>query len=342
MREPAVTNWRAIGSLQLTLPLMVALLIAVVATYRLGLTSIWWTVVPLLLLAVNLAAAILANPRFRRQGGLLVFHVALLALLLLAAYGQLTSLNGRVEIVVGQAFGPELVMVQSRGPWHDLTDLENVRFVQGPVEVDYAPQLLRGETRSTVYSERDASDALVVGDNVPLAQRGYRFYTTPNKGLAAVLAVHDPGTGRVDLGTVHFPSYPLRDWDQSLSWTTPSGERLGMSLELAARPDPAVPWTLDDSVLSGARLVLHHEETGPQVLVPGETVSTGRHRVKLEALRLWLGYEVFYNPVLSWLLAAALVAVMGLAWHFWAKLWSKPLSRKTARASHGSGRWVHT
>ena len=76
--------------------------------------------------------------------------------------------------------------------------------------------------------------------------------------------------------------------------------------------------------------------------MPGETVSTGRHRVKLEALRLWLGYEVFYNPVLSWLLAAALVAVMGLAWHFWAKLWSKPLSRKTARASHDSGRWVHT
>jgi cytochrome c biogenesis protein len=333
---------RALGSLKLTLPLMAALLAAVVGTYRFGLVSIWWTVAPTLLLTLNLAAAIIANPRFRRQAGLLVFHVALLSLLLFAAYGQLASLTGRVEIAQGQAFSPELVMVQSRGPWHDLSRLEGIHFIQGSLQVDYAPQLLRGGTRSTVYRDEDVATAVVVGDNVPLTQHGYRFYTTPNKGLAAVLVVQQRVGGAAQLGTVHFPSYPLRDWDQQVSWTVPGGTPLQLTLEIDRRPDLSGHWTLDDSLLRGARLALQGADGERQLLVPGDTAKVGEQVVKLEALRLWLGYEVFYNPALSWMLAAALVAVLGLGWHFWAKLWSKPLSTEPVQVKHRSGRWVHT
>ena len=333
---------RALGSLKLTLPLMAALLAGVVGTYRLGLVSIWWTVAPTLLLGLNLAAAIIANPRFRRQAGLLVFHVALLSLLLIAAYGQLASLTGRVEIVRGQAFSPELVIVQSRGPWHDLSRLEGIHFTQGSFQVDYAPQLLRGGTRSTVYADGHTSNAVVVGDNVPLTQHGYRFYTTPNKGIAAVLSVQERDGGAAQLGTVHFPSYPLRDWDQQMSWTVPGGAPLQLTLEVDRRPDLSGHWTLDDSLLEGARLTLRSARGEPHLLATGATTEVGRHTIKLEALRLWLGYEIFYNPALSWMLAAALVAVLGLAWHFWAKLWSKPLSTEPIQVKHRSDRWVHT
>ena len=36
-----------------------------------------------------------------------------------------------------------------------------------------------------------------------------------------------------------------------------------------------------------------------------------------EGLTTWMGYKVFYDPTLPWLLAAALVAIAALGAFFW-------------------------
>ena len=97
---------RSLSSLKLTLFGMLALLTGVLASYKDQEASSTWITLPLLLLALNLVAALCVNPRLYRQGGLLVFHLCLLAILLLAVFGRLTGLKGRLEIAEGQ---PKLV-----------------------------------------------------------------------------------------------------------------------------------------------------------------------------------------------------------------------------------------
>ena len=90
------------ASLRLTFPAMLALVLGVLVSYRGGFESDWWVSGPLVVLAVNLAAALVVHPRFRRQPGLLCFHLALLAVLVLGATEQLRRFEGRVELLVGE------------------------------------------------------------------------------------------------------------------------------------------------------------------------------------------------------------------------------------------------
>ena len=212
-----------LGSLAIAFPAMVLLAAGIVASYSLDAAPRWWLLAPLAVLSVNLLAAIATHPRLRRRLPLLAFHLCLLAALALSLAALLTKLEGRVEVLAGQAFDPGAVTVTERGPWHPRGALARVRFTQRSFQVDYAPGLVRGETRSLVdlahadggWSRRE------VGDTRALGQAGFRFYTTSNKGLAAVLGWHGDD-GAVAHGAVHFPSFPLNDWKQLNEWTAPS------------------------------------------------------------------------------------------------------------------------
>ncbi len=59
-------------------------------------TPVWVLVVPMAILAVNLLAAIVSNARINRRGGLLVFHISLLGIVLLAAVGRLTHMEAHI------------------------------------------------------------------------------------------------------------------------------------------------------------------------------------------------------------------------------------------------------
>jgi hypothetical protein len=137
-----------------------------------------WPAAPVVLclavLALNLAAAMATRPRLRR-GGLGLFHLALLVLLLLAGWGRLTHLDGRIEIGEGAAFDPAQISARRTGRWH-ADRLGAVHFTQGRIQVDYAPGLKRGHTRSEAVLPEGTVQ--VVGDDTPLVLEGYRFYTT--------------------------------------------------------------------------------------------------------------------------------------------------------------------
>lgn len=276
----------------------------------------WVLAAPLALLAVNLAAAIAVQRAFRVQMPLLVFHLALLALVLLAALGRLTYLKGRVELSTGEAFSGELAQMEA-GPLHRLR-LDEISFTNEGFDISYSPGLQRNETRNRVTWAYDGvSGATVIGDQEPLSLAGYRFRTSPNKGFALVLAWRG-ADGRVQRGTVHLPSYPMNDYRQAQEWTPPGASRsLWMMLDF----DEVLidPQKRSEFRLPGSSTLVVRAAGERSVLRPGERLATQDGVLTYEGLTTWMGYSVFYDWTLPWLLAAGLVAVASLGWHYFRK-----------------------
>ncbi|HHJ80821.1 MAG TPA: hypothetical protein ENJ65_04225, partial [Candidatus Tenderia electrophaga] len=208
--------------------------------------SVWVLAGPLLLLALNLFAAILTQPGINRRPGLLMFHIGLLSICALAAIGRLTFYEARVEVSQNSAFDVTAVDEISQGLFHQ-GELSQVQFVQQGYTVEYRPGLVRGITRSylQVSDGRGGWQPQVVGDDTPLIIDGYRFYTTFNKGFAAILT-WTPDQGEAITGTLHMPSYPLFDYKQANSWTPPgSRDEIKFWLRLDTGMDRQADWLLD-------------------------------------------------------------------------------------------------
>ena len=290
------------------------------------LESMAWPVItaPLLFLGVNLAAAI-ATSRALRRGGLAVFHVALLALMIVAGVGRLLHLDARVEITQGGAFDPAQLDVHGRGPLHP-DGLARIAFVQGPYTTEYAPGVKRGHTRSEITLAANASQpgsTRVVGDDDPLDIDGYLFYTTHNKGFAPIVTWTAHGAAP-QTGALHMPSYPLFEHRQQLDWTPPGGTPLRIWLVTQTPLDGAAAWTLDPAH-TASRLVVHADGQRSE-LAPGEEVRLAQGVLRYERLAGWMGYRVFYDPTLRWLLVLAATAAIGLAWHLAARLGRRRLA----------------
>lgn len=326
-----------LASLKLTLAGMSGLAAGVLVSYRDEGASVMWLVAPLLLMAVNLLCALMVNPSFRQYPALFIFHVCLLAVVLLSAWGQMTSLEGRVELVVGQSFTPETARLDRQGDWHPRERLASVDFVQGPFRVEYASGLKRGRTENQVFinAGMPGQRTEVFGDNIPFRHAGYRFYTTSNKGFAAVL-VWTGNNGEVQRGAVHFPSYPLHDWNQVNRWTSPRGEQIELRLHLPDKLAHDRDWVLS-SADTGVSLAISLNGRSV-VMEKGIPVSTGNGTLQLEDISMWMGYEIFYNPVLPWLLVAAIIGVLSMARYFLVKFSTQTMAGKAVCREQAEGR----
>lgn len=297
-----------LGSLRTTLALLALLGLVIFAR------PTWpWLGAALAALALNLAAALVVHPAFRRQLPLLVAHLALLALVLGAGLGRLLALDGRFELTEGEAFEGTLIDGEA-GALH-VDRLQRLAFRNDGFEIDYAPGRKRGATRNTV-SWQDAGGAprqAVIGDHRPLVLDGHRFYTTPNKGFAPIWR-WQPAGGAAVRGAVHLPSYPAHELRQSREWTLPDGRALWVMLQLDE--------TLIDPQASARfrlprvhRLVVRWDEQRA-ALAPGDALALPGGVLVYEGLRTWMGYRVSYDPTLPWLLAAACVAALALGVHY--------------------------
>lgn len=310
-----------LASLRLTLFSLALLLVAVAFVYdgegEAGATLP--LIPPLSLLGLNLLAAILTNRAFRRQMPLLLFHLSLLAIIVLVALGRLTYLRATSEVITG---GEHLTLNRIvAGPWHrgakDAIRFENLGF-----SIDYKPGLRREATVNRVRWRDDAGipRAMEIGDQVPLVINGYRFYTSSNKGFAALFR-WEPNQGEVELGTVNFPSYPSEKDNQEAVWKLGNEEiRIALNIrETLIDPDThsrfQMPTRHDLSLDFGWRVA---------TLRPGESLITPTGRMVYLGLTTWMGYNVFYDWTMSWLLAACALAVLALSWHFWRKFAQRP------------------
>jgi cytochrome c biogenesis protein len=316
---------QGLASTRLTLVGMVLLAIGAGLSYGNPVTtSVWVLVAPLGFLALNLFAAILMQPGINRRGGLLLFHIGLLSLSILVAIGRLTFYEAHVELVAGEPFESTSVSDVHQGPWHR-SGLDEVRFVQGPYTVEYGSQLKRGSTRSQVAiaDGRGGWSEQVVGDDTPLLINGYRLYTSFNKGFAPVLT-WTPDNGEAVTGTVHMPAYPLFDYKQDNRWTPPGSTEIRFWLRLDTGYTLNQPWVLDGRKASGVLVVNSGEQR--LELQPGDEVQLTGGRLRYESLNSWIGYKIFYDPTLKWLFIAAILAVAGLARHYWSKFSDQPLA----------------
>ena len=84
---------RKLASLRLTLLGMIMLAVLAVIGTRNAAIGVGVTVIPLVILVVNLLAALLTNRSFRTQSGLLVFHIGLLLVFACIGLTVLDRLN---------------------------------------------------------------------------------------------------------------------------------------------------------------------------------------------------------------------------------------------------------
>ena len=311
----------SLASLRLTLFSLLALLVSVAFVYDgEGEGSATLPLVPsLTLLAVNLLAAVLTNRAFRRQLPLLVFHLSLLAIIVLVAMGRLTYLRATSEVVTGgEHLGLERV---SAGPWH-WGNVDEIWFENLGFSISYKPGLQRDVTVNRVRWRDDAGIVRTaeIGDQVPLVIKGYRFYTSSNKGFSALFR-WEPENGEAELGSVSFPSYPAAKDTQMVVWRL-AGNEVKVVLNIRET-------LIDPERHSRFEMPQSHDLTldfGWRVatLLPGESVAIPRGRVVYLGLTTWMGYNVFYDWTMSWLLAACWVAVLALGLHFWRKFGERP------------------
>ncbi len=333
---------RGLGSTRLALVGMFLLAIGAALSYdNPAETPVWVLVVPLAFLAVNLLAAIATNPRINRRGGLLVFHLGLLAIIVLAGVGRLTHFDAQLEITEGTPFSPSDLTNLEKGPLHSGA-LQQLAFVQGSFTVDYSSGMVRGLTHSQVLIPDGQANASgggqgwqtkVVGDDRPLILEGYRFYTTFNKGFAPILT-WIPEQGEAISGTIHMPPYPLFEYKQDSSWTPPNGQEIKFWLRLKTGLREDAAWVLNGKTATGVLVV----NTGEQrvELEPGQNVQLPGGNLRYDRLTTWMGYKVFYDPTLHWLFGAALIAITGLATHFWLKVGVRVPSSHAAGSPAGS------
>lgn len=313
-----------LASLRLTAVLLAVFCLGVLIVYFSGLRFAPFISVCLSALALNLLAMMLTNPRFRQQRALFIFHLALLVIILLVALGRMIYLKGEAELVEGLEFDGQLVTMDA-GPWHPWR-LDRARFVNHGFSIAYAPGLKRLETRNKIsWVDADGkSQEGVIGDDKPLVLEGYRFYTTWNKGFA-LLFEWVPADGEARIGTVNLPSYPANALKQAQQWGLPGlKEPLWSMLQFEGDLIPADQdghFRLPDDY----RVVVRYADQRWE-LVPGEqqAIALPGGTLRFVELRSWMGYMLSWDATIPWLLAASTVAVLALAWHFWAQFSRKP------------------
>lgn len=311
----------AVGSLRLTLAATVLLAAGVWRIYP-GDGPVDLLAAAIAILAVNLVCAIAAHPRLRKDRGLFVLHLALLALFALVAMGWLTRFEGRLEVVDGQRFADAPLEVKKRG-WLHPNKLNEIDFVQNYYTVDYAPALQRAETHSRVWVD---DQERVVGDDRPLIIEGYRLYTTHNKGFSLVLA-WTPTGGATQQGTVNLPRYPYYDWMQENRFTPPGGPEMTLKLKFAGHARPEEAWQLDSRKAEGELEV--HAGQQSWKLGMGDSLEFPQGSLRYVGVRGWMGYQVYYDPTLPWLFWTGILMAAGLAWHILAR----PVPKRANKSS---------
>jgi cytochrome c biogenesis protein len=310
-----------LASPKLTLFVLAAIAAAVLLSYISQISPTAGLVAPLLLLVVNIGAAIIESPMLSRQIPLLVLHVALVVIVVLVAASRLCYLKGHLELAAGEAFAGTLTDIDA-GAWHR-SRLDKTAFYNDGFDIQYDAGLQRNKTlnrvRWTDESGHPRND--VIGDARPLVLNGYRFYTSFNKGFAPAFMWRPRAGGQWIRGTVHLPSYPAHEMQQSIEWTPPGSSQKIWSMLHIDEPLLDVTRVSHFVVPQKFRLVVRVGEQRYEMKA-GDRIELADGTLVFEELRSWMGYTVFSDWTTPWLLAACLVVPLSLGWHYWRKFFA--------------------
>ena len=208
-----------------TLTLLVVLALAVTVYYQISLPfRIWLIAVPSLLLILNFLLALATRDILKNNWPLMVFHFALILLVLLAFAGRMSFFKATVELAESEEFAGQVENIQ-QGPWHRY-GLSGTRFTNLGFQIRYHPGIKRDKTLNQVLLTMPdgLQHPLEIGDHVPLVIGHYRFYTSHNKGYAPVFEWQASNSGERIVGSIHLPAYPTHEYRQALQWKIPGTE----------------------------------------------------------------------------------------------------------------------
>lgn len=307
-RVPAFAQ---LASLRLTLACLCLLGIGIIYSHGVDQASVWWIAAPLALGATNLVAAIMTNRTLHAHHALLLFHMALLVIVVLLGLGQLTYFRANAELAEGESFTGQVNGVR-QGPLHREA-LDKIHFTNEGFSIRYAAGLRRAETVNRVRVAGESS-ARMIGDIEPLIAEGYRFYTSFNKGFALVFTWTPSNGTAVTTGRVHLPSYPLHEYEQATEWTPPGTSHVIWNMLRFDKPPIdenregyfAKPTQHDVVVRIGDRR---------QSLAVGESLDLSDGQLRYDGLSTWMGYSIFYDWTTPWLFVASFAAILFLGWH---------------------------
>lgn len=274
----------------------------------------WLMALPFGLLTLNLVAAIWSRPRLRASLSLLVFHLALLALIVLWVVARLVYFEGGTTLVRGSEFAGRYDMVaagQLHGEAYRHLRFANEGFVErqpGTGRYVYTRNRIRWEDGQGVWHPA------VIGDDDPLLIEGYRIYATRRRGYAPVMTWqgHD---GTTTQGAVQIDKFGTDGFVPGMGWSLPDGTQVWATIvpddPAQAKIDP-MRFTVD---LNAARLAHHlilYTGERRNTLRPGETLELPTGRLTYNRLETWISYRVVYDPTESWVAAAVLIAIASL------------------------------
>jgi len=296
--------------------LLVVLAITTTVYYQISLPQrIWLIAVPSLLLVLNFLLALATRDILKNNWALIVFHFALIALVLLAFAGRMSFFKGTVELAESEEFAGQLENVQ-QGPWHRY-GLSGARFTNLGFQIRYHQGIKRDKTLNHILLTMPdgLQQPLEIGDHVPLVIGHYRFYTSHNKGYAPVFEWQPFAFTESIIGSIHLPAYPTHEYRQALQWKIPGTEtELWTLLKIEENVLPE-DREFDFRVPQQHQLVVRYRDNRYE-LQPGDTLELPGGILRYQKLTTWMGYKVDYDWTRPWLLATVLIGLAGLFVHF--------------------------
>lgn len=320
-----------LASIRLTLVALALLALGAWAVSMQYLSASWGAGIPLAILAVNLAAALLRSARLRANLPLTVLHLALLATVVLMAGARLAYFDGLATLAVGEDFSGTLTQVDA-GLLHPWT-LQSLKFRNEGFTERFAANgdYVDTEHRVSWRDQAGVRQQTTIGDDRPLILDGYRIYAAPTRGYTPVFEwrTHD---GWIERGSVQLPApgfqlaaiRPLtkgktefQPFTAAQTWKLPGGTEVWVMLEPANTATPApgterqnlAASTLDHVLVLRIGSERHQLRVGDDLALPGGNL-------KYVKLNSWMGYRIVRDDFKEWLFAACMVAASSLGWFY--------------------------
>ncbi len=260
------------------------------------------------ILLVNLICAILIKEKINRNPALLIFHLSLLSLMCLIIASRLTYMKGWLQVNEGEKF-TQMSGILHQGIFHS-NPLQTLNFQQ----LNFKTTIQDGRRIKTQSFIRQAQSEkpFIIQDQTPMTIGAYQFTLSSHIGYSLLLNWQSD-FNYVE-GSIKLPAYS-RYRILSQTWTIPNTE---LELELHLEMDNQSEMRGHFKQLKDYQLLIFYQNR-EIILKKGESYQFEQGRLSFYGLKRWIGYDVFYDWTIPWLLATCLLAIGSLALFLWQK-----------------------
>jgi hypothetical protein len=261
------------------------------------------------LLLVNLVCAIVIKEKIHHNPALLIFHLALLVFMCLLICSRLSYMKGWLQLNEGETFS-QMTGILHQGPFYP-EDLSQIAFRQ----LNYKTRITRGSLTKTqsFIALPDSKQPIIIQDQTPLIVGAYHFTLTGKIGYS-LLFNWKSGFEHYN-GHVILPRYNRHSL-LTHQWTIPNTD---LSLELLLDMDTDSAMVDNFKLPTHYQLVISHQKNIIN-LKTGQSHHFKQGQLTFLGLKRWIGYDVFYDWTIPWLLVAVLLAIASLGTFLWQKM----------------------